>query len=73
MSCFGTSLGSVEISLSIAGTATSETAELNLETGELSLDGAAIQLDGASVEIPGVGSIPLPAFEVELGSINLTI
>lgn len=73
VSCFGTSLGTVGISLTIAGTATTENAVLNTSTGELSLEGAAIQLDGATVEIPGVGSVPLPPFEVELGSINVDI
>lgn len=73
VSCFGTSLGNVGISLTIAGTATTETAVLNTATGELSLSGTSILLDGATVEIPGVGSVPLPPFEVDLGSINVDI
>ncbi len=73
ISCFGTSLGTVDIALTIAGTATTGAAVLNMVTGELSLVDATIQLDGATVEIPGVGSIPLPPFDVSLGDIQINI
>lgn len=71
ISCLGTSLGSVDISLTIAGTVTATDAVLNTATQQLSLAGATIVLDGATVEIPGVGSVPLPPFEVDLGSIQI--
>ena len=71
VSCFGTSLGTVDISLTIAGTVSAQAAVLDTATREISLTDASLTLDGATVDIPGIGSVPLPPFDVTLGSISI--
>lgn len=69
--CFGETFGPVTIDLSLAGSVSTEAASLDTATQTISLDDATLLLDGAEVIVPGIGSIPLPPFEVELGAISV--